>query len=243
MNTQLQKFPKFYVTHASPCPYLPGNVERKVFAELQPSEADDLNDALTRVGFRRSQNVVYRPACENCKECVSVRIRVENFKFSRSLKRILRINGDLETQQAPPWVTNQQFRLLRSYLKTRHAEGGMADMDLYDYAAMVQNTPVDTFVAEYRWPDENRADDGRLVGVCLTDLLSDGLSMVYSFYDPEIPRRSLGTYIILSHIRMAQELQLPYVYLGYWIKNCAKMNYKTRFSQLEYFTETGWISD
>ena len=235
MTDQGLQFPKFYVTAPSPCPYLDGKVERKVFTELKGPDASALNEALGRVGFRRSQSVVYRPACEGCSECVSVRVRVKDFHPTRSLRRVAKANSDLKTEVRPPVVTEEQYSLLTSYLNARHADGTMADMSAEEYRDMVETSPVQTVLMEYR-----RAIDGRLMATALTDELSDGLSRIYSFFDTEQESRSLGNQIVIRLIREAARRALPYVYLGYWIRDCRKMSYKTRFRPLEGFGADGW---
>ncbi len=234
------RLPQFFLTPGGPCPYLPGRIERKVFARLNGSLAQPLNEALTHSGFRRSQMIAYRPACDGCSACVSVRIAVRHFAPSRSQKRLGRRNADLWRRELPAEATREQFALLRAYLDSRHAGGGMSDMGLFDYVAMVEETPVDTHIVEYRQP----APDGetpRLLACALTDVLRDGLSMVYSFFHPGEDARSLGTYMILDHVAAAHARGLPYVYLGYWIRGSAKMDYKSRFQPLEALTSEGWL--
>lgn len=234
------RFPRFFVTSPAPCPYLPGRSERKVFTELKGPNADELNEALGRIGFRRSQTVAYRPSCLDCQACVSVRVVADAFAPSSSQKRIARRNRDLEVTECRPWATDEQFELLQRYLGVRHPGGGMASMDELDFADMVEHTPVSSYVAEYREPSDG-SGPGRLVGACLTDRQGDGLSMIYSFYDPEHEARSgLGTYIILDHIRRAAEEGLPYVYLGYWVEGSQSMQYKVRFRPLERLGTDGW---
>ncbi len=241
MTDQSIGLPNFSLTVPAPCPYLPDRRERKIFTQLIGENAQSLNDALTQVGFRRSQNVVYKPACDGCDACVSVRIPVDGFRPVRWMRRILRTNADLDVRASGLASTDEQFHLLRRYLKSRHPDGGMAEMDLYDFMEMVEASPVDTFIVEYRMPSTGEQPRyGDLVGACLTDMMSDGLSMVYSFYDPDQDRRSLGSYIILSHVELARRLRLPYVYLGYWIAGCRKMDYKARFRPLEMLTDDGW---
>lgn len=242
MTLQSNRFPRFYVTPAGPCPYLPGRVERKVFTELKGSDAQALNDALTLIGFRRSQNVAYRPACEDCQCCVSVRVRVDEFEPTRSMRRVIAKNKDLEMREAPAWASDEQFTLLKRYLRFRHPDGGMTHMDAIDFASMIESSPIDSRIMEYRLrPDEGgEGGTGRLMAACLTDVLSDGLSLVYSFFDPEEKARGLGNYVVLSHVDYARSLGLPYVYLGYWIADCRKMAYKTAFQPLEKLTPDGW---
>ncbi|MEL7447152.1 MAG: arginyltransferase [Pseudomonadota bacterium] len=234
------RFPRFFVTSPAPCPYLPGKSERKVFTELKGAHADQLNEALGRIGFRRSQTVAYRPSCLDCQACVSVRVVANEFKPSNTQKRIIKRNRDLIATECRPWATDEQFELLTKYLSVRHPDGGMAAMDELDYADMVEHTPVSSTLVEYREPTEY-GEPGRLVGACLTDRQGDGLSMIYSFYDPELTDRSgLGNYIILDHIRRAASEGLPYVYLGYWVEGSPRMQYKVRFRPLERLTRDGW---
>ena len=237
MRHTLPQSPQFYVTAPQPCPYLNGRVERKLFTALQGSSADSLNNVLSHQGFRRSQNVLYRPSCADCAACLSARIVVNRFKPTRSMRRVLRRNTTITREATTPWASEEQFKLFRKYLSSRHADGGMADMDVYEYAAMVEETPVRSRLVEYHEMDGNQQ---RLIGVCLTDVLSDGLSMVYSFFDPDLDQRSLGTYLILDHIDIARDAGLDYVYLGYWVSGSRKMDYKSRFKPLEIFRGGSW---
>lgn len=234
------RFPRFFVTNPGPCPYLPGKTERKVFTELHGAHADELNDALGRIGFRRSQNVAYRPSCLDCKSCVSVRVLTKDFRPNATQRRILKRNADLAVSACRPWSTSEQYDLLRRYLSQRHPSGGMAGMDDMDYADMVEQSPVRSHVIEYRTPGRfGRL--GELVGACLTDQQADGLSMIYSFYDAEAEGRpGLGNYIILDHIMRARDAGLPYVYLGYWVEGAARMQYKVRYRPLERLGPDGW---
>ena len=234
------RFPRFFVTNPGPCPYLPGKTERKVFTELNGPHADELNDALGRIGFRRSQNVAYRPSCIDCKACVSVRVLTSEFQPNTTQRRIIRRNSDLVVSACRPWSTSEQYDLLRRYLSKRHPVGGMTNMDDMDYADMVEQSPVRSNVIEYRTPGRfGRL--GQLVGACLTDQQADGLSMIYSFYDPDADGRlGLGNYIILDHIMRAKAAGLPYVYLGYWVEGAARMQYKIRYTPLERLGPEGW---
>jgi arginyl-tRNA--protein-N-Asp/Glu arginylyltransferase len=234
------RFPRFFMTNASPCPYLPGRMERKVFTELTGQHAGELNDALGRIGFRRSQNVAYRPSCADCSACVSVRIVNNEFRPNATQRRLLKRNQDLVATACKPWSTAEQFALLQKYLSVRHPGGGMTEMDDVDFADMVEQTPVDTYVIEYRLPSVD-GEQGRLVGACLTDRQADGLSMIYSFYDPTIEdRHGLGSYIILDHVMRASKAGLPYVYLGYWVEGSDRMAYKVRYKPLERLGRDGW---
>lgn len=238
--------PRFYLTAEAPCPYLEGKQERKVFTHLLDADANTINSMLTTAGFRRSQTIAYKPACDGCSACVSVRIPVDTFVPTSSFKRIIKRNRDLKRIAREALATEDQFALLHSYLNDRHANGGMSDMDEDDFSAMVEETTVDTAVLEYWTPsdsdDETAVPLARkdLIAASVTDVIDDGLSMVYSFFNPAYAGRSLGTYMILDHVAKAREMGLPYVYLGYWIEDCRKMAYKARFQPLEQLTMDGW---
>lgn len=234
MRHSLPLAPQFYVTAPQPCPYLDGRMERKLFTSLQGDAAEQLNNSLSKQGFRRSQNVLYRPSCADCAACLSARINVAAFTASRSQRRTINRNAHLERRATSPWATEEQYALFRRYLDSRHADGGMADMDVFEFAAMIEETPIRSRVVEYL------DADNRLKAASLTDVLDDGVSMVYSFYDPDHEKHSLGTYIILDHIEIARAAGLPYVYLGYWVPGSPKMGYKSRFSGLELYHGGRW---
>lgn len=245
MTQHSRETPQFYLTAPSPCPYLPGKQERKVFTHLVGDRAPQLNDILTQGGFRRSQNIAYRPACDGCRACVSIRVLTDRFVPTKSMRRVSSLNQDLVTEEMAPEPSSEQYALFRSYLDARHTSGGMADMTVLDYGLMVEDTHVDSIVVEYRRRDIDTRILGRstgaLLGVCLTDVLSDGLSMVYSFFDPEVSDdRSLGTFMILDHIARARRRGLPYLYLGYWVDGSRKMAYKSRFRPQEHLGPFGW---
>ena len=241
MRHSLPLTPQFYVTAPQTCPYIDGRRERKLFTALQGSGAAALNDKLSKQGFRRSQNVLYRPSCAECTACLSARIAVERFCPSRSQRRTQARNAHLRREITSPWATEAQYALFRRYLLARHTDGGMADMDIFEFAAMIEETPIRTRVIEY-WDDRPAEAGGEpaLRAVCLTDVLDDGLSMVYSFYDPDRPAAGLGTQIILDHVTIAREASLPFVYLGYWVPGSPKMSYKAHFSALEIFKNRAW---
>jgi leucyl-tRNA---protein transferase len=240
MRHSLPIAPQFYVTAPQPCPYLEGRSERKLFTALQGENAEKLNDALSKQGFRRSQNVLYRPSCAECMACLSARIRVADFQPSKSQRRTLKRNADLRREATSPWATEDQYGLFRRYLDSRHSDGGMADMDIFEFAAMIEETPVKSRVVEYSAPPDAPGGRRKLTAVCLTDVLDDGLSMVYSFYDPARTPDSLGTYIILDHVAIARRSGLPYVYLGYWVPGSRKMGYKANFNALEIYKNGRW---
>jgi arginine-tRNA-protein transferase len=216
-------------------------MERKLFTALQGEHAQKLNDTLSKQGFRRSQNVLYRPSCAECSACLSARIRVADFKPNRTQRRIMARAAGLRRNATSPWATEDQFSLFRRYLDARHADGGMADMDIFEFAAMIEETPIKSRVIEYTRPAREGERGRPLAGVCLTDVFDDGLSMVYSFYDPDLSGLSLGTYVILDHIAIAREAGLPYVYLGYWVPGSRKMGYKAGFSALEIYKGGRWV--
>jgi arginyl-tRNA--protein-N-Asp/Glu arginylyltransferase len=244
MTQHSRDTPQFYLTAPSPCPYLPGKEERKVFTHLVGERAGDLNDLLTHGGFRRSQSIAYRPACDACKGCVSVRVLVHEFRPSRNMRRILERNEDVFGDMRAAVPTSEQYSVFRAYLDGRHRDGGMADMTVLDYSMMVEDSHVDTRLVEYRRPSPDAVAGGRgagdLLGVALTDVLNDGLSMVYSFFDPMEADRSLGTFMILDHVERARRMGLSYVYLGYWVQGSRKMDYKGRFLPQERLMPAGW---
>jgi leucyl-tRNA---protein transferase len=232
--------PQFYLTAPSPCPYLAGKEERKVFTHLVGERAPELNNILTHGGFRRSQSIAYRPACEGCRSCISVRVLVREFAPTRSMRRIAKRNADVASEMRALVPTSEQYSIFRAYLDSRHRDGGMADMTVLDYAMMVEDSHVDTRIIEYRRRVAGRPVGGELIAVGLTDVLCDGLSMVYSFFEPDESTRSLGTFMVLDHIARAQQMGLAYVYLGYWVRGSGKMDYKSRFLPQERLTPEGW---
>ncbi|WP_051601227.1 arginyltransferase [Hyphomonas beringensis] len=234
----LERSLRFYVTSPSPCPYLPGLKERKAFTNLAiGSEADSVHNSLSHAGFRRSQTIAYRPACPRCNACRSVRVNSREFELSRNDRRALKRNESLVRRPVESAPTREQYRLLKAYVKHRHDKGGMSDMSYRDYSAMVGASPVKSLIFEYR---EGPEDDAPLVAASITDVLRDGLSMVYTFFDPEHEGRGLGHYMILDHILHAHDLGLPHVYLGYWVKGSPKMDYKRRYKPLEVLDGDTW---
>jgi leucyl-tRNA---protein transferase len=232
--------PQFYLTAPSPCPYLGGKEERKVFTHLVGERAGELNNILTHGGFRRSQSIAYRPACEGCRSCVSVRVLTAEFQPTRSMRRIVKRNADVTGDMRSATPTSEQYSIFRAYLDSRHRDGGMADMTVLDYAMMVEDSHVETRIVEYRRPEPGAPHRGDLIAVALTDVLGDGLSMVYSFFEPDESMRSLGTFMVLDHIARARQMGLAYVYLGYWVRGSGKMDYKSRFLPQERLMPEGW---
>ena len=249
MTEQHKNFPEFYVTAPQPCPYLAGRFERKLFTHLNSEKPQGLIDNLLRGGFRRSQNIAYVPYCEGCQACVSVRVNVAEFEPNRTMRRLQDRAHGLVSRRINPVPTSEQYALFRRYIDSRHSDGGMADMSVLDYALMIEDSVIDTFLTEYRQKPEGEtfvgfeqaAERWPLKAVALCDRLSDGISMVYSYYDPESSSGSLGTYMILDHIAYAKAQGLPYLYLGYWIEGSRKMGYKTRFQPQEHLAQNGWV--
>ncbi|MBW4022497.1 MAG: arginyltransferase [Proteobacteria bacterium] len=235
MNYRTIRRPNFFYTTAPlPCPYLPGRTERKVVTELTGPEAEALHDRLSRAGFRRSHNIAYAPVCPSCKACVPIRIPVGQFEPDRGLRRIARANIALTGREITATATVEQFQLFQRYQQARHGDGDMATMSFYDYRAMVEDTPIETFMTEFRDPAQ------RLIACCLIDKLADGLSAVYSFFAPDTAFKSLGSFAILRLVDQARAMGLPYVYLGYWVGESRKMAYKTRFQPCEILTNGAW---
>ncbi|MEO5807250.1 arginyltransferase [Devosia sp.] len=238
MTDQTPENTQLFLTASMPCPYLPDRQERKLFTHLTGRRASALHHVLSENGFRRSQNLIYRPACESCNECKSVRIVAGQFETTARYRRVLKTNSDISIEVRAPVATSEQFDLFKRYLDARHVGGGMTQMSYADYEYMVEDTPVQSVLVEYRLRDD---PNQRLVAVALTDVMPDGLSMVYSFYDPELGHRGLGNFLILDHIAQVRSAGLDYVYLGYWVKESPKMAYKAQYRPLEVQTgPTGW---
>ncbi|MEE9375453.1 MAG: arginyltransferase [Rhizobiaceae bacterium] len=237
--------PQFYLTAPAPCPYIEGNVERKVFTHLVGENATQLHDELTRGGFRRSQNIAYRPACESCRACTATRVLADRFSPSKSMRRIADRNADLIGVIVPNTVSAEQYALFRRYIASRHGNGGMAQMTILDYVTMVEDSHVNTGIIEYRKSGPDTSITGKgvgdLIAVVLFDRLSTGLSMVYSFFEPEEEKRSLGTFLILDHIKQTRRSGLPHCHLGFWVEGSRKMEYKSRFQPQERLEASGWI--
>ncbi len=229
-----QKTHFFFTTTPLPCPYLDGRVERRMVTELMGRDAPGMGDRLSLAGFRRSHTVAYTPVCDGCSACVSVRVPVRDFIPNKTQRRLIKRNADLVGEKCAPKATQEQYALFRSYIDTRHADGDMALMVDSDYRALVEETPVRSSLIEFRDTDK------RLVAACLTDRLADGFSAVYSFFDPALDRRSLGTFMVLWLIEHARLQGLDHLYLGFWVQGSPKMDYKRHFRPLEAFTPDGW---
>ena len=236
--------PQFYLTAPTPCPYLEGQMERKVFTHLVGEQATALHEELSQGGFRRSQNIAYRPACENCRACTATRVLVDRFRPSKSMRRITNRNSDLVGVEMTNSPTSEQYSLFKRYVDSRHGDGGMANMSALDYSMMSEDSHVNTKIIEYRksGPDSFITGEGvgDLLAVVLFDRLSTGFSMVYSFFDPEEEKRSLGTFLILDHIERVRREGLVHCHLGYWVEGSPKMEYKARFLPQERLQPGGW---
>ncbi len=237
MTHQVTEKAQFFVTAPSPCPYLEGKQERKVFTHLNGRRAASVHQLLSQHGFRRSQNLVYRPACEECAACKSARVVCSEFELKKRHRKLVKANADLVVAPSDPVAQREHYDLFMRYLGSRHSDGSMTQMSFSDFEYMVEDTPVDTVLVEYRLPPEAGKNDdgeaGKLVAVALSDVMADGYSMVYSFYDPDLDIRGLGNFMVLDHIARAQREGLAFVYLGYWVANSPKMHYKSGFKPLE----------
>lgn len=217
------------------CPYLEDRVEQQLFMELGGPGAQDTFEHLSQYGFRRSHHIVYRPTCKGCESCIPVRIRVDDFEDKRRYRKIRNRNADLTLQDVGQMATQEQYRLFSRYVRSRHGDGDMASMTIRDYSNLVVASPVDTRLLEWR------GEDGTLLATCITDVLSDGFSAVYSFFNPDEDRRSLGNHMILSLVSLAKSVGNPYVYLGFWVPGSPKMHYKSGYRPLEGFHQGGWL--
>jgi leucyl-tRNA---protein transferase len=237
MNQALHRPDRFFFgTRSLPCPYIDGQMERKVVTDLSGKDSDNLYARLSRAGFRRSHGLAYRPACPTCQSCVPVRIDADGFQWSKSFRRTRRANQDLFATDLGAVATVEQYRLFYRYQHSRHGGGEMAAMSFNDYRAMVEDTPVETRIVEFRDPA------GALVGAMLCDRMEDSFSAVYSFFEPDMISRSLGTFMVLWLVEQAVKQGLSHVYLGYWINGSNKMSYKARFQPLEQLLDNSWRS-
>ena len=225
---------KFYATQPHDCSYLPEQQATTLF--LDPGEPIDaeLYGDLSEVGFRRSGDHLYRPHCADCTACIPARIPAAEFKLNRQQKRILKRNADLQVTSARPRFTDEYYTLYARYIEARHADGDMYPPSPEQFQGFLAKDWPFTWFYEFRL-------EGRLLAVAVTDILPSGLSAVYTFYDPQEEHRSLGRYAILWQLRETTRLQLKALYLGYWIKDCRKMNYKTEYRPIELLVNRRWI--
>lgn len=224
----------FYASTPEACSYLPGQQSISAFANPHIDMDVKTYDELIQFGFRRSGGYLYRPHCPDCKECVSIRIPVAQYQFSRNDKRTLRKNKDLVIQQQNGKFVEEHFDLYQRYINSRHIGGSMENPSRADYHRFLICDWTDTSFIEFRL-------DKKLLAVSVTDSVSTGHSAVYTFFDPDLTQRSLGHYAILKQIELTKENALPYLYLGYWIKGCDKMSYKDRYKPSEGFINDMWI--
>lgn len=227
---------EFKITRAIECPYLDFKMEQRLAADITGRPWD--HDTLARAGFRRIENWIYKPVCSDCAACIPVRIPSGNgadggLRVSRNQRRVLNRNKDLVRTVLSNVSTLEHFELFTEYLNSRHNDGQMADMDFNSYTAMVASSPIDTRLIEYR-------AHGAVAGIMMVDIQDDGLSAVYSFFDPEQAERSIGTFMVLDCAALAYEMGLGYVYLGYYVKDSTKMRYKSRFSPSEHLIKGCW---
>lgn len=223
-----------FTTRLLPCPYLPGNLERKVIADLAESRAEAEYSRMIRAGYRRSGTIAYRHACPGCRACVPVRLPVAAFNPGKSLRRVARANLDLTVKILPPRARDEHYNLFCRYQDGRHGGGEMADMTYAEYRNLVEESSITTRLAEFREPG------GVLAAVCLYDELADALSAIYTFFEPLLAKRSLGSYMILWLSDICCMAGKDHLYLGYWIGDCAKMSYKARFHPLEKLERGVW---
>jgi arginine-tRNA-protein transferase len=224
---------QFYLTASYPCSYLPDHVARSQVAAPSSLIDTGVYSELVRLGFRRSGQHVYRPRCDTCRACVASRLPVAEFEPNRSHRRCLSRNADLHLRLLPLAFDESHYRLYRRYQAARHAGGGMDQDDREQFRGFLLQSRVDSVLAEFSL-------DGEVVMVALIDKLIDGLSAVYTFFDPALEKRGLGTFGVLTQINLAREIGLPYVYLGYWIEACAKMAYKRNYQPLEGLRDGRW---
>ncbi|MGA7178096.1 MAG: arginyltransferase [Thiobacillaceae bacterium] len=224
---------QFYLTAAYPCSYLPNREARSQVATPAHLITTDVYGKLIQAGFRRSGQFTYRPQCVGCQACVPVRVQVENYQPSRSQKRCRRRNQDLRDTTMPLNFVAEHYALYRKYQCMRHSGGGMDQDNADQYGQFLLASHVDSSLVEFREGD-------KLVMVSVVDRVKDGLSAVYTFFDPDYAKRSLGVYSVLWLIERARQMVLPYVYLGYWIAESRKMSYKQQYQPLEGLIEGHW---
>ncbi|WP_136067149.1 arginyltransferase [Modicisalibacter radicis] len=226
---------RFFLTVPHACSYLPDREATTLFLDPQESPGQGVYDALALLGFRRSGRHLYRPHCEGCSACISVRIPVAEFAPNRTQRKLLRRNGDLEVHERPAVFDAEHYALYARYIRDRHADGDMYPPSHEQYRTFLTLDHPYARLLEFR-------HDRQLLAVAAIDVLSHGLSAIYTFFDPspEHQRRSLGTYAVLQQVAMAHRLHLPHVYLGYWIRESPKMNYKHSFQPLEFLDGRHW---
>lgn len=236
--TKQHKLPDLYLSLPHACGYLPDRQATSLFVDPGNKTTAQHYSLFLRSGFRRSGRLIYRPHCQSCSECISVRIPVSDFVARRGQKRILKRNSDIEVVERPPYFSDEHFQLYRRYQRSRHTDGSMDHEDADAYEDFLVNSPVDTRFFEFR--NSGSPDKGKLLALAVTDVVDDGLSAVYTFFDPGEARRGLGVFAILWQIQQTTHMNLPYLYLGYWIKDCQKMSYKQDYQPLEGWRDGNW---
>ena len=225
---------QFHLTASEPCAYLSGQTERKLLARTQNLDKKSI-DALHRMGYRRSMGGIYKPACVACQACKSLRVKADDFVASKNQQRILKANKDLELIITPNAVNDDHVALYLDYVLARHTYSDMALMSRNDILEMIEVSDTQSYLFEWR-----SKKDSALLACCLVDELDDGLSLVYSFFDPRLNKRSLGSFVILSCLDYVQQQNLPFLYLGYWINQASQMRYKSRFKPAQVFEQRAW---
>ncbi|MGD9638462.1 MAG: arginyltransferase [Alphaproteobacteria bacterium] len=225
----------FYSSIEGPCPYLNGVFEKKILTELKGENAVVIYNILSRYGFRRSYNLCYTQVCDNCSNCIPIRVKVDDFKLTRSFKRVISKNQNIKSFFKYPKASQEQFLIFQKYQNQRHQDGEMSQMDFEEYRSMMEESPIDTQVLELR------TSKNKLYALGICDILEDGLSAVYLFFDPSYEQQSPGTFTILNMIEQTKKLGLKYLYLGFWVPKSDKMSYKSRFKPLEILTPLGWL--
>jgi arginine-tRNA-protein transferase len=225
---------RLYRTTPHPCSYKDEQQSTTVFVDPELAITQALNTKLSSLGYRRSGAHLYRPDCAYCDACISCRIPVNEFQPKRSQKKILRINKDLRVEESAELDDRESFDLYCRYINTRHRDGDMFPATKEQYQAFIATKTDDTRFYKFY------ADD-KLLAVSVTDILLNGLSAVYTFFDPSASKRSLGSYVILWQIEKSLELDLPYLYLGYWINNCQKMSYKNKYRPIQLLITGKWL--
>ncbi|MCG8672464.1 MAG: arginyltransferase [Pseudomonadales bacterium] len=226
---------KFFVTPLHKCSYLPRQDAITLFADPKASLDRDLYSDLSELGFRRSGNYLYRPHCKQCSACIPVRIPVDEFQPSRKQKRVMKRNADLTVNKLPAIYNEEHYQLYARYITHKHSDGDMYPPSPEQYESFLLSEWGNTFFYEFRTPE-------KLVAVAVCDIMINGLSAVYTFYDIDETKRSLGVMGVLWQIQEAKKMGLPSVYLGYWIKECQKMSYKTEYRPLEMFVNNHWVN-
>lgn len=225
---------KFFSTTSHPCSYLPGKIAVTLFVDPKSEVDTHLYSELSDLGFRRSGSYVYRPHCRSCKACVPVRLPVNEFTPTRQQKRVWKKNQDIEVREVSPAFREEHYTLYERYINERHADGDMYPPSTEQFHSFLTSDWSKTCFYEFRV-------EGKLVAVAVTDIMENGLSAVYTFYDPDEEKRSLGTFAILWQMEACKQQDLSYLYLGYWIKNSPKMNYKVGFRPIELLINSEWL--